>query len=371
MSKRVWKTSLAIVAFFAVMALVYYLSATDVWKNEPSPLTTDDGQANDTSVGEGQEDNAVPAGDGTGGDEGGNGEEDAETDADSLVQQGEPTEHLLEMGDSGSAVRKLQEQLKELGYDLDVDGEYGMITRWYVKDVQQQSGLSGDGSYDTATEDALKKTLNGELTLEPGQGIHLRLPDRVVTNPEDLLALVNKTRALPDDYVPEELVEPAVPLYFQGENLPHNKMRRVAAEALEALFQRAEQEGLALVARSGYRSFETQKAVFARNEERKGTELANQYSARAGESEHQTGLVMDVTSPAVNHELVTEFVVTKEGQWLEDHAADFGFIIRYPQGKEDVTGYQFEPWHLRYVGKEAAKEIAAEDLTLEEYLLRK
>lgn len=77
---------------------------------------------------------------------------------------------------------------------------------------------------------------------------------------------------------------------------------------------------------------------------------------------------MDVTSPQVNFDLVTEFGDTKEGKWLKDHAAEHGFIIRYPKGKEDITGYQYEPWHIRYVGVKTATEIMERDITLEEYL---
>ena len=77
---------------------------------------------------------------------------------------------------------------------------------------------------------------------------------------------------------------------------------------------------------------------------------------------------MDITSASVNYDLVEDFGNTPEGQWVADHAADYGFIIRYPNGRESVTGYTYEPWHLRYVGKDVAKEIMSQDTTLEEYL---
>jgi D-alanyl-D-alanine carboxypeptidase len=77
---------------------------------------------------------------------------------------------------------------------------------------------------------------------------------------------------------------------------------------------------------------------------------------------------MDITSPAVGYDLNTDFGKTDEGKWVKENAADYGFIIRYPEGKEDITKYQYEPWHLRYVGKKAAKEIADNNLTLEEYI---
>lgn len=134
------------------------------------------------------------------------------------------------------------------------------------------------------------------------------------------------------------------------------------------MFQAGDGDGMDLFAQSGYRSYKRQVSVFASNVEQHGEEAANNFSARPGESEHQTGLTMDVTSPGVDYRLTTEFGDTKEGIWLKENAADYGFIIRYPKGKEAITEYQYEPWHIRYVGKTAAQEIMSNDMTLEEYL---
>ena len=112
---------------------------------------------------------------------------------------------------------------------------------------------------------------------------------------------------------------------------------------------------------SGFRSYETQKKLYEEYIEEDGKEAADRESARPGYSEHQTGLAFDVIS--TNGELVTE---EKAAQWLLDHAADYGFVVRYLKGKEKETGYMSEEWHLRYVGKEA-KEIAESGLSLEEY----
>src|SRR5690606_29752197 len=145
-------------------------------------------------------------------------------------------------------------------------------------------------------------------------------------------------------------------------------LRKEAAAALEELFKQAKADKLNLYAQSGYRSYERQKAIFASNSKRVGEEKANRVSAHAGQSEHQTGLSMDVTSPAVGNDLVTDFENTVEGKWIKDHAHEFGFIIRYPKGKESITGYDYEPWHLRYVGKQHAEIIHQKGITLEEYL---
>ncbi len=189
----------------------------------------------------------------------------------------------------------------------------------------------------------------------------------VVQNLDDLLIVANKERNLPEDYEPKDLVTPNVPFPFK-EDLPKKKLRKEAALSLEMLFKAAEENGLELLAQSGYRSYDTQVSIFAYNAEQRGEEEANKTSSKPGQSEHQTGLSMDVTSPEVNYELVEAFGETKEGKWLADNAHKYGFIIRYLKGKEQITGYQYEPWHLRYVGTDHAKKIHAQGITLEEYL---
>lgn len=184
---------------------------------------------------------------------------------------------------------------------------------------------------------------------------------------DNLLILVNKKHRLPSTYVPPDLVTVKVPFPF-SEDLPSKKMRKEAALALEKLFSAAQAEGLSLYAQSGYRSYATQEAIFKRNAQKYGEQKANTFSARAGESEHQTGLAMDVTSPSIGYALEESFAQTKEGKWLAENAAQFGFIIRYPLSKEEITGYTYEPWHIRYVGKAVAREIGEKGITLEEYL---
>ena len=112
---------------------------------------------------------------------------------------------------------------------------------------------------------------------------------------------------------------------------------------------------------SGFRSYETQTQLYQNYVDKDGKAEADRYSARPGYSEHQTGLAFDLIG--TNGDLVTE---EKAAQWLLDHAADYGFVVRYLKGKEKETGYMAEEWHLRYVGKEA-KEISASGLSLEEY----
>ncbi|WP_123039472.1 M15 family metallopeptidase [Cohnella candidum] len=188
----------------------------------------------------------------------------------------------------------------------------------------------------------------------------------VITNASSLYVLVNKKRNLPSTYIPQDLVTPNVGFSFSGDS-PKKKMRKEAAAALEKLFAGAKKAGITLKAVSGYRSYVTQKALFDNYAKKDGIAAANRYSAHPGQSEHQTGLAMDVSAPSVKYQLDEKLGETKEGQWLASHAAEYGFVIRYPKGKESITGYSYEPWHVRYVGQEAATVIARNKLTLEQY----
>lgn len=190
---------------------------------------------------------------------------------------------------------------------------------------------------------------------------------QVVKNPQYLLVLVNKQYKLPSDYQPQNLVVPNVPFSFSG--TPEKKyMTSEAAKALEEMFAEGERNGVQLVAASGYRSFTTQQQLFTSYVLRDGYEIANQFSAFPGESEHQTGLAMDVTSREVNLDITRAFGETKEGKWIQEYAHNFGFIIRYSEENEAITGYNYEPWHLRYVGKEVAQTIHEQNITFDEYV---
>ena len=190
-----------------------------------------------------------------------------------------------------------------------------------------------------------------------------------VTNSTSTLVLVNKKRELDPGYVPSDLVKAPVPFSFSGDS-PKQEMRKVAADALGKLFAGAEQDGIELKAVSGYRSYASQKSIFNAYAKTHGEEEANTFSAHPGQSEHQTGLAMDVSSASVHYGLEESYGETKEGKWLKAHAADYGFIIRFEQGKEKETGYMYEPWHVRYVGVYVAKDIMKLGLTLEAYLAR-
>lgn len=291
------------------------------------------------------------------------------------TEETEPPDAVLQEFDIDEAVLQLKNALNAIGYDLEATEDFDEELTWAITDFQLQSeDLLASGVYDEETREALLLYFEEDTSIEPGEGLALPPEEaevtesgtEVVNNPYDELELVNKSFALPDDYIPEDLIVPDVPFPFT-EDLPQKYMRENAAHALEELFEGAEEAGLEMFAQSGYRSYDRQNDIFAANASQHGEDHANTYSARPGESEHQTGLAMDVTSAEVNLELVEEFGETEEGQWLAENAPEYGFIIRFPEGKEDITEYQYEPWHLRYVGEKIAKYVTEQGITLEEY----
>jgi len=228
-------------------------------------------------------------------------------------------------------------------------------------DVQASASADGQDSPDDPA--ALPAWAVDNL---PGDTIETKGEIAVVTNPASVHVLVNKKRNLPSDYIPEDLVVPDVPFSFSGDS-PKKQMRKEAAAALEDLVAAAKQDGVTLKAVSGYRSYKTQQSLFDSYAKKDGIEAANRYSAHPGQSEHQTGLTMDISGASVNYQLTADLGKAKEGIWLAEHAAEYGFIIRYPEGKEDITGYTYEPWHIRYIGADAAEAVYESKLTFEQY----
>ena len=212
-------------------------------------------------------------------------------------------------------------------------------------------------------------TSDGKLSLEAAyfNDIVQVNGKNVIQNATNIMALVNKEFALPEGYTPEDLVRPKVAFSFGEQDIEKSYLRKDAAAAMELMFADAAQNGLQLYAVSGYRSYERQTVVFNTEVDKVGYEQAVQVVAVPGNSEHQTGLSMDISSVSANFALSEQFGQTAEGKWLADNAHRFGFILRYPSGKEGITGYQYESWHYRFVGVKAATEIYENKLTLEEY----
>ena len=185
------------------------------------------------------------------------------------------------------------------------------------------------------------------------------------------LMLINKYHKLPDGYEPVDLT-PTPNACVIGEDYscqsePQYLVKEVA-EAFEKLVEAGKQEGINIKAIASYRSFAYQKNLYDYYANTEGKDYADQYYARPGQSEHNSGLAVDVT---LDNENFNEIEKSPHYQWLLDHINAYGFILRYEEDKVPVTGYNYESWHLRYVGKDAAEEITKQGLTLDEYIARK
>jgi len=174
------------------------------------------------------------------------------------------------------------------------------------------------------------------------------------------LLLVNKYYYLDETYVPENLVNVSN-WYCYGEH----KMVEEAYQAFINMYNKALESDIKLIINSSYRSYEDQENTYNQLKKTYGTERAEQQAARPGHSEHETGLSFDVFTSG--YSTTSEFKNSDAYAWLKEHAHQFGFIERYPEDKEYITGYAFESWHWRYVGKEIAQKIYEEQITLDEY----
>lgn len=233
----------------------------------------------------------------------------------------------------------------------------------------------------------------GIIWLRPGQAEEIKQNTRVAAAPQQaetppeptnerfdarqhaidqaasIWMIVNKKRPLaPLSYVPGQLVVPGVTLR-SNITADEKQLRSETAAALQLLFQDAANDRVTLTLQSGYRSYGFQRALYDRYVRVQGQAVADTESARPGHSEHQTGLAADVggiTNPGCNIEAC--FAETIEGKWITARAHEYGFIIRYPSDKTPVTGYIYEPWHLRYVGRDLAVEMKKRGIsTLEEF----
>ena len=179
----------------------------------------------------------------------------------------------------------------------------------------------------------------------------------------DYIVLANKDSLLAEDYIPDDLVN----LKCRKISSDPIQMRAVAAQALEDMFKAAEEDDLYLYAHSGYRSYRTQKTMYY-NRLKKNNGKDDGVVQYPGASDHQTGLGIDVINKAgIGKKFTSAFGKTKHGQWLAEHCWEYGFVIRYQQDKEDLTGIAYEPWHLRYVGVQISLYMRDHHLCLEEF----
>ena len=178
--------------------------------------------------------------------------------------------------------------------------------------------------------------------------------------------IVSKKRPLTNGYIPPDLVTPSVSLNT-SKSASENTLRKDTAAALEKLFAAAKLAGIDYILASGYRSEALQATYYNNYVAKSGQAEADRYSARPGTSEHQTGMSLDVATVDRKNYLDQAFGKDPGGAWLADHAHEYGFVIRYPEGKESVTGYMYEPWHIRYVGTDLAEQLYKNKQTMEEF----
>ncbi len=273
------------------------------------------------------------------------------------------TPSSLSKGAEGGSVKEMQERLKELGfYDGECDGDFGPGTQDAVRLFQSQHGLTVDGAAGEKTLGLLYSADAKQVTVTP-------TPD-----PAAPPLLVNRTHALAEDYHPGDLVLlrnalPEAVVYVKGSEIEGD---RTAVAALERMFRAAIEDGVKdWQISAGYRSIAYQKKLFDnkvaeyRQEGMSGDRArsaARKTVADPGTSEHHTGLAFDITTPGKS------FIGTPQQKWLHEHCWEYGFIIRYQEGKEDLTGFVAECWHVRYVGTAHSIPMRDQGLCLEEYL---
>lgn len=188
--------------------------------------------------------------------------------------------------------------------------------------------------------------------------------------PGDILRLTDKSTTSLRNYFPKDLVQLG-PDYSIREDEP-GQLRAEVAKALKEMIDAAAADDLTIKLVSGFRSCPTQVVVFNNHVANLGLREAERQSARPGHSEHQLGLAADLGSPSVSFDLLQSFGETDEGQWLLDNAEQFGFVLSYPEGKEKVTGYFYEPWHWRWLGsRKTAKQFNDSGMTLNQWLRKK
>ena len=274
-----------------------------------------------------------------------------------------PTPSQLSKGDQGDAVSTLQQRLKDLGYySGKVDGDYGGGTQEAVRLFQSQNSLTVDGVCGGATMAAIFATDAPSAQVTP-------TPD-----PANLPMLVNRDHPVDESYTPGHLVVlrnvlPSSLVYVKGKDIQGDQ---TAVTALQEMFEAAKTEGITgWQISAGYRSFDYQQELFDKQVAEyvaKGkthadaVSITRQTVADPGTSEHHTGLAFDVTVAD------TIFKGTKQQIWLHKNCWDYGFIVRYQEGKEAITGYTAEVWHIRYVGVQHSTVIRDKNWCLEEYL---
>ena len=276
---------------------------------------------------------------------------------------------ILTVGAKGDEVKKLQQRLKDLGYlDGKVDGQFGGGTKRAVIAFQRKNNLDTDG---VAGQETLTKLYSADALPAPGD-------EKTDVLAGDKPMLINKEHLVDEFFTPADLVKIKDVLGTKLATIKYKNTRGVqkAVEALKAMLEAAHADGITKKWQiaAGYRTWDDQNNLLnakvnsykSRNKgwsSSKARRAALRTVAEPGASEHHLGLAFDV-----NKKGASTFAGTKHSQWLNEHCWEYGFIIRYQKEKEKITGFEAEPWHIRYVGVEHAMYMKENDLCLEEYI---
>lgn len=268
---------------------------------------------------------------------------------------------LLSLGYNANEINAIYTSLQDESITLLIDNDY-------LKDISNVINLNY--FHEENLERYLKYNNDNDLEYtDLVTYVNANLDYKYYTNviniedPNNITVLVNKYHKLASNYVPSDL-ETISPKYNKGFN---NKMRKVAKEAFEKMCEAALKDNITIYSGSAYRSYSYQEGLYNRYVAANGFDNAETFSARAGYSEHQTGLATDVMNK--NLDFISKN--DKEYDWLVNNSYKYGFILRYPEGKEKITGYMYEEWHFRYVGEEIANELYKLGITYDEYVARK
>ncbi|MFV0394810.1 MAG: M15 family metallopeptidase [Coprobacillaceae bacterium] len=222
----------------------------------------------------------------------------------------------------------------------------------------QEELLSRYQGYQTSTNNLSTEDIVTHVNMNLDLGFYQEDPTWI-NNADALDVLVNKFYKLPDSFEPINLILV---------NLDREQyLRQEAAEAFFALRDACEAEGFSLSAFSGYRSISKQESNYNNMIASFGEEHTNRYVARPGQSEHNTGLAVDVSIDGIYYEDIES---SPYYPWFREQLVNYGFILRYPEGKEDITGFGYESWHLRYLGEDLARKVVDSGLTYDEYVAR-
>jgi zinc D-Ala-D-Ala carboxypeptidase len=245
-----------------------------------------------------------------------------------------------------------------------VFGGYSYINLEQLVNLQKQSEITRDNSIRSAlaAKEARKK-LPVYVSL-PGASKIRAIVDNY-TLPSSIWAIASKTHSIPTDYTPSPIKIPNV-LTRTDKSDEERSVRSDIETPLVDMFAAASAAGYQLMIGSGYRSADLQAVYFNSLAGSVGEEVANQSIARPGQSEHQTGLAVDISTVSYECYLDNCFANTGDGQWLLNNSYRFGFILRYAEDKVAITGYRYEPWHFRYVGIDLATALHESGLTLDE-----